>query len=150
PVGTNVDILGAGFTGASQVKFNGLAASTYTVDSDTEIHATVPTSATTGPIAVTTSKGTGTSTSNFLVTTSGGGPQISSFTPTSGPIGTNVTITGVGFGGATAVKFNVTNATSFTVNSDTSINAFVPNGATTGPISVTANGTGTSSTNFTV
>ena len=84
-------------------------------------------------------------------TNTGNPPVVTSFTPASGPVGTNVSITGTGFTGATSVKFNGTAATTFTVNSDTSVNATVPNGATTGPISVTTpNGTGTSSTNFTV
>ena len=77
-------------------------------------------------------------------------PSISSFSPTSGPVGTSVTITGTNFTGATAVKFNGTSA-SFTVNSSTQITATVPSGATTGPISVTTGaGTGTSSSSFTV
>jgi hypothetical protein len=49
-----------------------------------------------------------------------------------------------------AVKFNGTSA-SFTFNSDTSVSATVPSGATSGPISVTTpNGTGSSSASFTV
>ena len=82
---------------------------------------------------------------------SGSTPSITSFSPTSGAVGTNVVITGSAFTGATAVKFNGTAATSFTVNSDTQITATVSTGATSGTISVTtANGTGTSSTSFTV
>jgi hypothetical protein len=80
-------------------------------------------------------------------------PTISSFTPTSGPIGTSVTITGTGFQDASVVndvEFNNTNAT-FTVNSDTQITATVPMGATDGPIEVTdSEGTATSASNFSV
>jgi IPT/TIG domain len=77
-------------------------------------------------------------------------PTITSFTPTSGPIGTIVTITGTDFLGATAVMFNNVTAT-FTVNSVTRITATVPPGATTGPILViTPSGTATSVTAFTV
>ncbi len=77
-------------------------------------------------------------------------PTITSFTPASGAVGTSVTITGTNFTGATAVRFNGTNAT-YTVASATSITTSVPTGATTGAISVvTAGGTATSSTNFTV
>jgi hypothetical protein len=63
-------------------------------------------------------------------------PTVSGFTPTSGPSGTNVTITGTSFTGATTVSFNGANA-SFTVNSATQITAKVPSGATSGPITVT-------------
>jgi subtilisin-like proprotein convertase family protein len=79
-------------------------------------------------------------------------PTITSFNPTSGLVGTSVTITGTNFTGATAVSFNNVNAPGFTVGAGgTSITVAVPNGATTGPISVTTPaGTGTSATNFTV
>jgi len=78
-------------------------------------------------------------------------PAIVSFTPTSGPVGTQVTISGASFTGATQVKFNGTAATNFTVNSDQQISATVPAGATTGKISVTtAAGTATSANDFTV
>jgi Thermolysin metallopeptidase, alpha-helical domain len=77
-------------------------------------------------------------------------PSISGFTPSSGPVGTSVTIAGQNFTGATAVMFNGTSA-SFTVGSPTSIIATLPAGATSGPISVTTpNGTGTSASSFTV
>jgi hypothetical protein len=150
PVGTSVDVLGSGFTGVTGVTFNGVGAS-FTFNSDGELHATVPTGASTGPIAVTTGNGTGTSSTNFTVTGGGGNPPtVTSFAPTSGPVGTTVGITGTNFTGATSVMFNGTAAT-FTVNSATAIRATVPSGATTGKIAVTTgNGTGTSSTNFTV
>jgi hypothetical protein len=77
-------------------------------------------------------------------------PTIGTFSPTQGPVGTNVTITGTGFTGVTSVKFAGTSA-AFTPGSDTSLTATVPTGAATGPITVTTPaGTGTSSTNFTV
>jgi IPT/TIG domain len=126
------------------VTFGGTAAS-FTVNLDTKITATVPTGAITGPIAVTTPGGTATSSTNFTVA-----PRISSFSPTSGPEGTSVTITGTNFTGTTSVKFNGTNAT-FTVNRNTQITATVPAGAMTGPITVTTpGGTATSATSFTV
>jgi len=66
-------------------------------------------------------------------------PGIFSFTPTTGRVGTSVTISGSGFTGATAVAFNGVSA-SFTVSSDTAIQTAVPAGATTGPLSVTTSG----------
>jgi len=78
-------------------------------------------------------------------------PMISSFSPTSGPVGTLVMISGSGFIGTTQVLFNTTAATAFTRVSDARIDATVPAGATTGKISVTnPAGTGISATDFTV
>jgi uncharacterized repeat protein (TIGR03803 family) len=56
-VGKRVIVLGNHLTGSTSVTFNGTAA-TFTVVSDTEITATVPTGATTGTVAVTTTTGT--------------------------------------------------------------------------------------------
>ena len=76
---------------------------------------------------------------------------ITSFAPTSAPVGTVVTLTGTGFTGATAVAFNGTTTAIFRVVSATQITAEVPSGATTGTIAVTTpGGTGTSATSFTV
>ena len=78
-------------------------------------------------------------------------PTISSFSPTSGPVGTAVVINGTRFTGATVVKFNTTTQTVLTVNSDIKISTTVPSGATTGLLHViTPGGTANSSTNFTV
>jgi len=85
-----------------------------------------------------------------LPNNSGAAPTISSFSPTTGPVGTAVTINGNNFTGATNMAFNGT-AASFTVNSNTQITATVPSGATTGKISVTkATGTGMSVNVFNV
>jgi hypothetical protein len=146
PVGTKVTITGTGFTGATAVDFNGASDPTFKVDSDTQITATVPATATTGKISVTGPGGTGTSSADFVVTS----PFISAFDPIIGPWGTQVVISGGNLTGATSVKFNGTTAT-FTVNSGTQITATVPSGATTGPISVTSStGTGTSADPFTI
>ena len=59
-------ITGTNFTGATAVNFNGVPA-VYTVNSATQITATVPLSATTGTISVTAPAGTATSLSSFTV-----------------------------------------------------------------------------------
>ena len=147
-VGTVVTIAGTDFTLASQVRFNTTSATVFTVVSSTQITATVPAGATTGPIAVTTPVGTGVSTTNFVVIPA---PVITSFTPTNGVAGTVVVITGLNFTGATQVTFNGTVAPTFTVTSATQISVTAPAGVTTGFIAVTAlGGTGTSTTAFTV
>ena len=76
-------------------------------------------------------------------------PNVSGFTPTSGPVGTVVTINGTNFAGATQVRFNAA-STPFSVNgAGTQITASVPASATDGPISVTnLSGTGVSGSDF--
>ena len=77
-------------------------------------------------------------------------PFISLFTPTSGPVGTVVTVTGTDFTGVTAVTFNGV-AAIFSVGSAARITATVPAGASSGRIAVTAAGsTVTSAARFTV
>jgi 3D (Asp-Asp-Asp) domain-containing protein len=62
-----------------------------------------------------------------------------------------VTITGLGFTGATAVSFNNVPAQSFTVVSDTTLTAVVALGTTTGKIRITAPlGVGVSAVDFTI
>jgi hypothetical protein len=65
-VGAAVAITGQNFTGATAVRFNGLTAS-FTVNSATQITATVPAGATSGPISVTTPGGTAQSAATFTV-----------------------------------------------------------------------------------
>ena len=145
PVGTTVVITGTAFTGATVVSFNAIPA-TFTVDSYSQITATVPCCGASGKIKVTTPGGNGSSSTNFKVPAS-----ISSFTPGSGPVGTTVVITGVAFTGTTVVAFNGIVATTFNVDSDTQITVVVPAGATTGKIKVTTGGGSvSSSTTFTV
>ena len=78
-------------------------------------------------------------------------PSITSFTPITGPVTTNVTVTGTNFTGATAFTLNGVTVGSFTVVNNKTITFTVPSGATTGRLAVTTpNGTGTSATDFTV
>jgi 3D (Asp-Asp-Asp) domain-containing protein len=75
---------------------------------------------------------------------------INDFSPRQGAIGATVTITGLGFTGATAVSFNNVPA-QFTVVSDTTLTAVVAIGTTTGKIRVTAPlGVGVSAVDFTI
>ena len=77
-------------------------------------------------------------------------PTVAAFSPASGPVGTLVNIAGSGFDDAAAVAFNGVPAR-FTVESDALITAFVPAGAESGAISVTAAGaTGISAASFSV
>lgn len=87
----------------------------------------------------------------LTVLTGDGSPTVASFTPSSGPVGTSVVITGSNFADVTAVKFNGANAAGYIVDSATQITVTVPNTATTGPVSVqTPFGTAASASNFTL
>jgi hypothetical protein len=145
PVGAQVTIAGSNFIGATTVAFNGTSAPIFTVDSDTQMRANVPAGATTGKITVTNGDGAGSSMNSFIVTRQ---PIISSFAPIRGVAGSEITITGSRFSGATSVIFNG-KTTTFTLDSDTQIRAKVPAGTTSGPISITNSaGTGASSASF--
>jgi hypothetical protein len=61
-------------------------------------------------------------------------PTITSFTPSSGPVGTTITITGTGLNGVTVVRLNFEDMASVTGVSPTSVTAVVQSGATSGPI----------------
>jgi hypothetical protein len=56
-VGSTAEILGQGLTGSTSVTFNGLAATSFTVVSDTYMTAVVPAGAMTGAVVVTTPGG---------------------------------------------------------------------------------------------
>jgi N-acetylglucosamine-6-sulfatase len=101
PVGTSVTIAGSGFSGVNQVTFNGTAATQFTVNSDTQVTATVPAGASTGSVCVTAGGGTGCSGSSFVVTQSSGifrVGQIGTAANTSGTTQKTLSVT-VGAGG---------------------------------------------------
>ena len=129
--GTSVTINGTGFTGATAVSFGGTAASTFTVNSSSKITATAPAeSAGTVDITVTTSGGSSAASGNDQYTYAAP-PTVTGVAPNAGPLagGTSVTISGTAFTNASVVKFGTTTATSFTINSATSITAVAPAGS---------------------
>jgi hypothetical protein len=130
--GYKVAVSGSGFTGATAVKFAGLAA-TFTINSDASITATAPAATAPGPVDVNVTTPSGLSPpapgDRFLYI---GPPVVTAVSPSqaigaagSTAGGFQVTITGSGFLGATAVTFGGA-AVPFTVNSDASITATAP------------------------
>lgn len=136
--GTNLDTV----TGAGGVKFGATNAASYTVTGPTSITATSP-AGSSGTVDVTVTNGSGTSpTSGVDQFTYVAPPTVTVLSPTAGPTagGTSVTITGTSFTsvtGASGVKFGATNASSYTVNSDTQITAVSPAGTGTVDVTVT-------------
>ncbi|MES2780897.1 MAG: IPT/TIG domain-containing protein, partial [Bacteroidota bacterium] len=122
--GTLVTITGTGFTAVSSVTFGGTNALSYTVVSATSITATVG-AGSSGSIQITTPGGTATRTGIVYITS----PILSSFSPSTAPIGGVITIRGTNLSNATAVRFGGVSAASFTIQSDTVITATVGVGA---------------------
>jgi hypothetical protein len=147
--GTVVTITGTGLSGVSAVQFNGTPAS-FTVLSSTSIQAVVPPAATSGPITVTSPQGSASTAQAFAVIVPPAPPSVSGFSPDSGPEGTLVTINGSDFADVLQVTFNGT-PTTFVALSASTIEAYVPAGATSGVIAVTtAAGSAASAASFTV
>jgi hypothetical protein len=122
-----VTITGTDFDGVSSVKFGSTNAS-FTFNSETSISAVSPPGIGTVDVTVTTPAGTSPISSADQFGYEGIAPTVTKVEPKEGFIegGTQVTITGTNLSGATAVKFGSTNATTFAVNSETSISAVSP------------------------
>jgi hypothetical protein len=130
-VGTSVTVTGSNFgssQGASTVAFNGTTG-TPTSWSATSIKVPVPTGATTGDVVVTVG---GVQSNQYAFEVGTAAPNIASISPTSGAVGTAVTIKGTGFGssqGTSTVSFNEASGVP-TSWSATQIKVPVPAGAT--------------------
>lgn len=108
--------------------------------SDTFLTAVVPNGALTGFVTVSTPSGPLTSNVPYRVR-----PQLTSFYPPSGSIGSTVTITGVSLTQTTKVPIGGVK-TSFTVVNDSTVNVIVPSDAVSGKIAITTQGDGATST----
>ena len=142
PVGTTVTVTGTGFASVPEqntVTTGGANASVVS-GTPTQLIVTVPSGATTGPINVTNTNGSATSSASFTVTPAGGiaGPTITSFTPAVVNVGATVTISGTGFSTDPTQDLVTINGFTALVESATasSISVTVPSDATSGPISV--------------
>ncbi|HUD36299.1 MAG TPA: IPT/TIG domain-containing protein [Streptosporangiaceae bacterium] len=131
--GTEVQINGSGFAGATAVTFGSKPAESFTVASDDEIDAVAPPGSGTVAVSVVTPQGTIASASLAQYTY----VSVDSVSPDSGPVkgGTTVTLTGSGFSGVEAVYFAGRAAASVTIDSDTKLTAVAPAGVS-GPVVV--------------
>jgi FtsP/CotA-like multicopper oxidase with cupredoxin domain len=150
-----VTVTGSNFgatQGASTLTFNGTPATStsfFTMSwSNTQIIAIVPQGATSGNLVVTV----GGVASNPVAFSVYPAPVVTGISPTSGPVGTTVTITGTNLEdpeGKGSVQFNGI-ATPILSQSSTSLQVKIPAGATTGTFRVHASGAGYTSPTFTV
>jgi hypothetical protein len=135
--GTLITIAGHDFTDASAVTFGGVAASSFTVNSDTSITAVSPARVSVGVVDVTVTTPAGNSplsaADGFIYT-----PSVNLVSPSSGPRtgGTTVSVAGRAFSGASEVRFGGVPAPSFKVNSDGLITAVSP-AASPGTVDIT-------------
>jgi hypothetical protein len=142
--GTTVTLTGTNFGGAYAVYF-GTEAATFVVNSSTQITATTPAHLA-GAVDVTVLTAGGTtavSTSTRYTFTAASAATVTDLATSSGTTagGTKVVITGTNFYGVSGVTFGSVAATSFTVLSSTSIEAYSPpQAAATVHVRVTAVG----------
>jgi hypothetical protein len=130
--GTAVLLKGRHLNGATAVSFGGVAAGSFTVLSDTSISALVGNGAS-GDVVVVTPGGRDTLGGFVFIIPA----QITGLSSNSGLGGATITISGIGFTGATAVSFGGVAAASFTVVNDSTINAIIGSGAS-GDVTVVA------------
>ena len=126
--GNSVIITGSGFTAATAVNFQTAAATSFSVDSDTQITAVAPAqSAGTYDVIVTTPGGTSpqTGADNYTYKKL---PAITSVSPSAGALGggNTVTITGTNLSPTKGVSFGAVAAVSYTQVSGTTVTAVVP------------------------
>jgi hypothetical protein len=142
--GNTTTLIGVGLSGATAVNFGGVPATTFTVQFDGAILATVPPGAGTVPVTVTTPSGTSNA-SNYTYQAPAA-PTIVALVPPIGLAigGVPVLIVGTNLAGAIDVQFGAVSASSFTVLGDGAILATSPPGSGTVPVTVTtASGTST-------
>jgi Matrixin/IPT/TIG domain len=150
--GTGVSISGQNFRTGAQVYIGGLAASNVQVVNSGLIQAVTPanTPGATNVVVVNTDGTWGVQTSAF--TYNGQPPSITSVSPLGGSPGAVITILGTEFSNHLPnldVRFNGTSAGIISASS-TRIDAIVPYGATTGPITVSVLGQKATGPSFTV
>jgi len=146
---TYVTIDGFGFLTATKLVFAGVTVTSgITVLTDIQIQLMVPPGASNGPITVVSSRGSFTTSSNFLTSP---GPVITDFNPAAAGPGTNVILDGFNFATGMSVKFGGKSASGFSVTQPNQLQVAVPAGATNAPISVSfGSDTFTTSSNFNV
>jgi C1A family cysteine protease len=107
PVGTVVTLTGTDLAGATAVSFHGTATPTFDVVNATQITATVPAGATSGPITVTTPGGIGVSVASLTVTPT---PTLTVTAPTgtgSSAAGSNLTVSWTSTAAVSTGEFGV-------------------------------------------
>lgn len=138
-IGTIITIKGKGFTGSNAAWVGSGHDAVLKVVSDTKAKITVPADAKTGTLAILNSAHSASSSGTFTV--SGGAPAnpqpaITSIAPTSGPVGTVITVSGSGFTGANAAWIGTAHDATISAVSDTQLRVTVPADGTSGQVAI--------------
>ena len=142
PSGTSITITGANFTDVTSVKFNGVNATSFNVNSNSQVVAVLPASGAISSLELAALCG--------VRTVQFSSPVISSFTPASGPVGTVITLNGSNLDNIQSATVGGTGAVILSKTSTTASISVMP-GSATGSVSVmSVAGSGNSSGNFTV
>lgn len=140
-VGSSVTITGANFTGVTAVKFATNVASTFSINSDSQITATVPSGAVTGSITLSKTGCADVQTATFTVTQPNPVPTLTSISPnsvTAGSAAFTLTVNGTNFVSGAVVRWNGSNrATSFVSSARLSATITAADISTAGTASVT-------------
>lgn len=131
--GTTVSIEGVQFSQVTNVTFGGIKAANIFVQSDIQIYADAPPTVVSSRIAVHGLKGSHTNETYFHVP-----PAITSFSPSSGRAGTNITIRGTNFLDTMSVTIGGVPATIVAATNNTVLVVTAPEGAASGPVRVNA------------
>lgn len=130
---TPVTIFGAHLIGVTSVSFGGKAAAPDPLQAPTDqlIGYIVPSGVVSGPIKVTSPAGSFTTSTNFFVP-----PQVTGFSPSTGRVGTNLTIRGKNLLGTTSVKLGGVAWAISAATNNTNLVFKLPLGARSGPVAV--------------
>ena len=157
--GTLITINGSGFVndGGLSVSIGGVPANQIVIGQDSVIWARVAATATTGPVVVTTSKGSVTAPGGNAIVypcqstgTAGEKPSVATLKPTTAKAGAKLTLTGAGFVGTTSVTIGGEKA-NYAIPSDILMYIRLPSDLKSGALDIViTNNLGTTKSTVTV
>lgn len=136
--GDLVSIAGSDFFGVQSVSFSNNVAANFDIVSNTQINAIVPAGALSGPITLRKTDCADAKTALFTVIVPC--PTVSGIVPVSASVGRTVSISGTGLSRVGSVRFSNNAAVAHTLISETQIDATVPPGAVSGPLTLSSPG----------
>ncbi|WP_216673652.1 IPT/TIG domain-containing protein, partial [Pyxidicoccus fallax] len=135
--GTEVLLEGSGFTGLTEVRFNGVKAEHFSsyLGSDTRLFIVVPPGVTTGPITVVNTRGSATSSSSFIVD-AGSTVTLTGISPARAAVGATVELSGTNLTGCQALFPGLSTGAQVLSSTGTRLRVVVPEDASSGSLQV--------------